>query len=240
MRADRNEERSMSGQRLLRVRVTLKGRPVRAYAFTQEAVLIGRNPECDVFLDNPGISRDHAKLTRTTRETYFLEDLGSANGTMINDVRVERAELRENDVVQIGKFSLWMTYDMDRRQEDDTARRASLSALEGTTVLKASELQDMIDTTRQAEARFRASTAAGTEVRAPASAGPLTSGLPGAPALAGVPARTGPALVTLFEGLPPRIRIGLLATGVALFVLGTAVGAAASLVLVRGSHLLGR
>ncbi|MGH7726984.1 MAG: FHA domain-containing protein [Candidatus Eiseniibacteriota bacterium] len=212
---------------------------MRAFAFMQDTVTIGRNPECDVFLDNPGISRDHVKLTRTTRETYFLEDLGSANGTMINDVRVERAEVRENDVVQIGKFSLWMTYDMDRRSDDDPARRASPTALEGTTVLKTSELQDMIETTRQAEARFRASTGAGTAIPAPAQAGygPM---IPGAPAIAGAPPRTGPAFTALLEALPPRARIGLLAAGLVLFVLGTAVGAAASLVLSRGSHLLGR
>ncbi len=238
----------MSGQRLMRVRVTLKGRPVRAFAFTQESVTIGRNPECDVFLDNPGISRDHVKLTRTTRETYFLEDLGSANGTLVNDVRVERVELRENDIVQIGKFSLWVTYDEDRRQDDDPRRRASPTAFEGTTVLKTSELQEMIQTAREAEAKMRAASGA--------RAG--SAGVPGAPGVAGFagarPGASGAypvaggaqtssnpasALASVLSTLPARARLGLIAAGIVLFVLGSAVGAGAALVLARGSHLLG-
>ena len=40
-------------EQLLKLRVTLKGRPVRAYSFKKECITVGRDPESDVFLDKP-------------------------------------------------------------------------------------------------------------------------------------------------------------------------------------------
>ena len=48
---------------------------------------IGRDPECAVWLDVPGVSRRHARL-RVEGQRAFLEDLGSTNGTFIDDVPV--------------------------------------------------------------------------------------------------------------------------------------------------------
>ncbi|MEP7028136.1 MAG: FHA domain-containing protein, partial [Candidatus Eisenbacteria bacterium] len=89
-------------EQLLKLRVTLKGRPVRAYSFKKECVTVGRNPESDVFLDNPGISRDHCKLEQTPSGLYLVHDLDSANGVFVNEVQVARQPLMNNDVLRIG------------------------------------------------------------------------------------------------------------------------------------------
>ena len=67
--------------------------------------LIGRSPECEVFLDDVTVSRRHAELVRDG-ETFSIRDLGSLNGTYVNRRRIESAVLEDDDEVQIGKYRL--------------------------------------------------------------------------------------------------------------------------------------
>ena len=128
---------------LLKVRLSLKGRPIRSYTFNKKSVSIGRDPASDIFLDNTGVSRNHARIERTPGG-YVLEDLGSANGTFLNEGQVRREFLGHDDVVQIGKFSLWMGVETDRREQDLLAAgEANPGAFEGTTVLSPDQLQAM-------------------------------------------------------------------------------------------------
>ena len=140
----------MSGERILKLRLLLKGRPVRTYVFKKDVIRVGRDPESDVFLDNPGVSRDHLKIFLTPHGTYAVEDLGSANGTFINDVIVRRQNILDGDIIRVGKYSLWANYDQDRRAEGSTLK-ASPTAHEGTTVLSTSELEEVIQQARRAE-----------------------------------------------------------------------------------------
>jgi hypothetical protein len=71
----------------------------------QDRTLIGRSPECDVFLDDVTVSRRHAELVREG-ETFSIRDLGSLNGTYVNRRRIESAVLENDDEVQIGKYRL--------------------------------------------------------------------------------------------------------------------------------------
>jgi hypothetical protein len=67
--------------------------------------VIGRSPECDIFLDDVTVSRRHAELSRDA-DTFTIRDLGSLNGTFVNRRRIEQAELYDDDEVQIGKYRL--------------------------------------------------------------------------------------------------------------------------------------
>jgi len=140
----------MSGSRLIKIRVSLKGRPVKSYTFNKDTVLVGRTPEADIFLDNPGVSREHLKLEMTSRGFYAVEDLGSANGTFLNDQQIQREYLMNNDVVRIGKFSLWVNYEDDRRGTSD-GKEMQPASFEGTTVLSSEELEGMIQTAKELE-----------------------------------------------------------------------------------------
>ena len=133
----------MSGKRLLKIRLSLKGRPIKTFTFNKEVITVGRNPEADIFLDNPGVSRDHLKLEMTSRGFYAVEDLGSANGTFLNDQPIKREYLMNNDVVRLGKFSLWINYEEDRRSLSPSGR-ANPHAFEGTMVLSTDELEEMM------------------------------------------------------------------------------------------------
>ena len=67
--------------------------------------VIGRSPECDVFLDDVTVSRRHAEIRREGG-TFTIRDLGSLNGTYVNRKRIESTDLEDDDEVQIGKYRL--------------------------------------------------------------------------------------------------------------------------------------
>lgn len=60
--------------------------------------IVGRAPECDVFLDSAGISRRHARL-RPLEYGVEVEDLGSTNGSFVNGQRVKLGVARVGDEI---------------------------------------------------------------------------------------------------------------------------------------------
>ncbi len=68
-------------------------------------ILIGRDPECDIVLNSPEISRIHAHV-RQIGEAYWIEDLDSANGIFVNKEPGVRIELHNGDLIQIGAHIL--------------------------------------------------------------------------------------------------------------------------------------
>jgi hypothetical protein len=66
---------------------------------------IGRSPDCDIFLDDVTVSRNHAVLVQENG-LFFVEDQGSLNGTFVNRKRIDRAPLEEGDELQVGKYRL--------------------------------------------------------------------------------------------------------------------------------------
>jgi hypothetical protein len=81
------------------------GRAGESFFPEGERTLIGRSPECAIFLDDVTVSRKHAELVRDG-ESFTITDLGSLNGTFVNRKRIETAELEDDDEVQVGKYRL--------------------------------------------------------------------------------------------------------------------------------------
>lgn len=76
---------------------------------SQEEILIGRSPECDIVVPDRQVSRHHAVLERTPAG-FQINDLGSKNGTHVNGVRIEEGLLlRDGDVIQVA-LALKLTY----------------------------------------------------------------------------------------------------------------------------------
>ena len=81
------------------------GRVGETFSPEGERTLIGRSPDCEVFLDDVTVSRKHAVLIRSD-DGYTIEDQGSLNGTFVNRKRIESIRLEDGDEVQIGKYRL--------------------------------------------------------------------------------------------------------------------------------------
>jgi pSer/pThr/pTyr-binding forkhead associated (FHA) protein len=81
------------------------GEREHVYTFTGEAV-IGRGPAADIAIPDSSVSRRHA-LARLEGKTVVLEDLGSANGTLLNGNPVRSATRAENgDRLKVGAVEL--------------------------------------------------------------------------------------------------------------------------------------
>ena len=71
-------------------------------------LVIGRGRSADLVLAEPTISRSHAAVGFDP-EGFFVQDLGSTNGTKVNGARCERTLLKSGDVIQMGKLTLGVT-----------------------------------------------------------------------------------------------------------------------------------
>jgi DNA-binding winged helix-turn-helix (wHTH) protein len=70
--------------------------------------VVGRDPECAVWLDADSVSRRHARLVvETAARRVWLDDLASKNGTRLHGVRVrERVELGDGDELVFGEVTV--------------------------------------------------------------------------------------------------------------------------------------
>ncbi len=90
---------------------------------------IGRHPGCDIVLDHPIVSRQHARLVWSEQEkTHYLEDLGSTNGTFVNNQSVSgRVKLNSGDIIRVGPLKL--TYTPEAIEKVDQSRNVRVDVL---------------------------------------------------------------------------------------------------------------
>lgn len=73
------------------------------YPLGEDETTIGRNPNCDIFLNDMTVSRMHASIVREG-ETFVVEDAESYNGVWVNNRSITRKALEPGDFIQFGKF----------------------------------------------------------------------------------------------------------------------------------------
>jgi two-component system cell cycle response regulator len=74
----------------------------RRHTLDKPEVVVGRSDAAAIQVDHESVSREHARVT-VLGGTCRIADLGSTNGTWVNDRRVEDAELRDGDLVRVGQ-----------------------------------------------------------------------------------------------------------------------------------------
>ena len=99
-----------------------------------EELVVGRRPESDFVLPDPHVSLTHARIRRS-KGAILLEDLGSTNGTFVNEAPVQGSvALRHGDIVRFGV--------VDTRFED---RASQLGRDDRTEVMEVIEPEDHIE-----------------------------------------------------------------------------------------------
>lgn len=79
----------------------------------KQPLLIGREPECSIAIEDRQVSRHHARVT-CTNGICELEDLGSKNGTYSNGKQIEEtAHLRDGDTFQVALIQKFVFYSSD-------------------------------------------------------------------------------------------------------------------------------
>ena len=102
---------------MAKIVVTLKEKTLHEVIMHEDSVTtVGRDPSNNIHLVNPAVSRFHAKICSQGPD-FYIEDLGSSNGTLLNDKMVPlTAELNNNDKITIGKYTLTF---FDQKSDQD-------------------------------------------------------------------------------------------------------------------------
>ena len=95
--------------------------------------VLGRGTEADLWLDEGGVSRRHAKVSCRSDGRYFVEDLGSTNGTFLGGQRITVCEVRPNDRIQLGPHVTLRFAITDDAEEELQRRLYESSTRDGLT-----------------------------------------------------------------------------------------------------------
>jgi len=196
---------------IVRAHLVEQGADATAHEIAVGEVTLGRSPSCNVVAEAGDVSKVHARVERT-RDQLLLEDLGSANGSFVNDVRVQSAFLKAGDVVRLGgtesfrvEMEMGPAAARSGRHSETLAREARgerqrFSAEWKTRMLLTGEERDRVEAFRQRlrdEDAARAASADGVTRKSPVVGRPAPSPLaktvpPPAPPSPAPPARPAP------------------------------------------------
>src|SRR5262245_36288509 len=92
----------------------------RVVMLDRERITIGRSKDNDIFLPDRWLSRRHAEILQVA-EGFYVVDLGSKNGTLVNDQRIrERLRLRAGDVITLGEHALTFSGEGAGARDDES------------------------------------------------------------------------------------------------------------------------
>ena len=88
-----------------RMIVSIDSVVIKEVELTKERTTLGRRPYNDIVIDNLAVSGEHAVI-HMADDGVEIEDVGSTNGTYVNAKAVTRQELRNGDIVEVGKYKI--------------------------------------------------------------------------------------------------------------------------------------
>jgi len=119
-------------------------------------VTIGRAPDNDIQIDNLAVSNYHARVYLEAG-SLVVEDLNSLNGSFLNDIRVERAMLKDGDAILIGKHEILVDQQHDAAPSLDGLRKAPVPRVNETMILDTHERRMLLDAAAAAGERSQLS-----------------------------------------------------------------------------------
>ena len=107
---------------MIKIVLKLKDKELKTLETDKPEILIGRNENNDIHINNLGASKKHARIFRRNGD-YIIEDLKSTNGTMMNNENITMARLTGKDIVTIGKHNLHISIHYGRDATTGLAER---------------------------------------------------------------------------------------------------------------------
>ncbi len=102
----------------------------RKHSLESPTVTLGRSNKCDIQIDQESVSRAHSKITNAGRSVR-IRDLGSTNGTYVNDELVEERTLVDGDFIKIGRtiFKFLSGGNIERAYHEEIYRLTTVDGL---------------------------------------------------------------------------------------------------------------
>jgi two-component system cell cycle response regulator len=113
--------------------IVLAGEAIgRMFRIEQGETVIGRSGEATIRLEDDGVSRKHAKVVQQGGELW-IEDMKSANGTLVNGQTVDRRLLQDGDQIQMGATTILKFSYSDELEEDFQQKMYDAALHDGLT-----------------------------------------------------------------------------------------------------------
>ena len=127
----------------------------RRFQIKGKECIIGRDEISDVLLPHTTVSRQHAKITRKTKDLATIENLSKKNTVLVNGNKIDKHDLKTKDTIQVVKYTLVFFGDnlspMEQFFEGKSleefpiyARTANATKGDGTFSLSAAEAEKML------------------------------------------------------------------------------------------------
>ena len=100
---------------MLQILLKFHDEVLKTFQMDRGKVTIGRNADNDIQIDNLAVSAYHARIMEH-RGHILIEDLTSTNGTFVNDKRIAKGALKDNDAVTIGIHTLVVHTEKGKRK----------------------------------------------------------------------------------------------------------------------------
>lgn len=90
---------------MIQIELKFKNTVIKTVESDRDEITIGRKKSNSINIDNLQVSNKHARIIKHAGN-YFIEDLKSTNGTFLNNEKITKEPLRDNDIITIGKHTL--------------------------------------------------------------------------------------------------------------------------------------
>jgi pSer/pThr/pTyr-binding forkhead associated (FHA) protein len=124
----------------MRALLMINNTVLKEFIIDQDEIIIGRDADCDIQIDNIAVSREHARITKAL-ENYFVEDMGSKNGTFVNGQKVLKKLIDTGDEITIGKYFLKIYFGDD----SDVAKNAKINETYNTFRMGPNDFKKIFD-----------------------------------------------------------------------------------------------
>jgi pSer/pThr/pTyr-binding forkhead associated (FHA) protein len=128
---------------MARLLLKFESEVVKEVPLSSRPVTIGRAPDNDIPIDNLAVSNYHARVY-SEAGCLVIEDLDSLNGTFVNDMRVERATLKDGDSIAVGKHRILVDQAHDTALPLDAFHKAPVPKVQETMVLDTKQQRELM------------------------------------------------------------------------------------------------
>jgi len=129
---------------------------MQVYDLDKDTIVIGREDDVDIVIDNPSVSRKHAHV-RKEGAGWVVEDLGSSNGTFLHGEKISGPQpIKEGDEIGFGKFSVVFgkaVGDAVDQAAKAAPKHAATDSVGGTMQIKSHEVKELL---KESERKRRA------------------------------------------------------------------------------------
>ncbi len=97
---------------MFKLTLSFKGKVLKVCRIAGDQASIGRSSDCDIQIDNLGVSAMHARIAASTGKTLLI-DTSEDIGLFVNGIKVTEHELVDGDVILVGKHTITFAHDVE-------------------------------------------------------------------------------------------------------------------------------